>query len=134
MNIRFWGLRALKFLFLGALFVGLAGYVTMSLWNWLVPVLFHGPVLSFGQALGLFALSKILLGGFGGGHRRRWQRQRGAWGAKGREMWRQRMESRLATLPEEQRERFRQKFAKCAGKHGWGESTAEATSNQPVSG
>jgi hypothetical protein len=56
---------------LGAAFVALLVFVTMSLWNWLVPELFHGPVVSFWQAAGLLILSKILLSGFhhrGGRH------------------------------------------------------------------
>ena len=59
-------LRILKFIGLGILgiaFVFAAVYVTMSLWNWLIPELFNGPVLSFWQTTGLFILSKILLSG-----------------------------------------------------------------------
>jgi hypothetical protein len=57
-------LRILKFVGFGILglgFVTLA--VTMSLWNWLIPSLFSGPVLTFWQTAGLFLLSKILLTG-----------------------------------------------------------------------
>jgi hypothetical protein len=40
-----------------------------ALWNWLVPVLFNGPELTFWQTAGLFLLSKILLTGIApGGH------------------------------------------------------------------
>lgn len=51
--------------------VGLAttfGYVIMRLWNWLMPMIFGLPVLTFWQAAGLFILSKLLLGGIGGGN------------------------------------------------------------------
>ena len=58
---------------LGVLAIFVFGWVTMSLWNWLVPVLFAGPVITFWQALGLFLLSKILFSGFGGG-KRGWHR------------------------------------------------------------
>ena len=34
--------------------------VTMLLWNWLIPTLFSGPVITYWQALGLILLSKIL--------------------------------------------------------------------------
>ena len=50
--------------------VGLAttfGYVIMKLWNWLMPMIFGLPTLTFWQAAGLFILSKLLLGGIGGG-------------------------------------------------------------------
>lgn len=45
----------------------LLGFVIMWLWNWLMPDIFGLPSLTFWQAVGLFILSKILLGGFGGG-------------------------------------------------------------------
>lgn len=65
-------LRVLKFAGFGILGVGfiiLAVFLTMSLWNWLIPSLFHGPALNFWQTAGLFLLSKILLTGIGpGGH------------------------------------------------------------------
>jgi hypothetical protein len=68
-------MRVLKFIGFGILglgFVTLAVFVTMSLWNWLIPLLFSGPVLNFWQTAGLFILSKILLTGVApGGHHHR---------------------------------------------------------------
>ena len=49
--------------------VGLAilfGFVIMWLWNWLMPDLFGLPSLTYWQAVGLFILFKILIGGCGG--------------------------------------------------------------------
>ena len=51
---------------LGLLAITLLGVVTMLLWNWLVPDLFNGPVITYWQALGLLVLSKILFWGWGG--------------------------------------------------------------------
>ena len=65
MNRRFKLFRALKIAVMITLFINIAGFGTMYLWNWLVPLLFHGPVVTFLQALGLLVLSKILFGGFG---------------------------------------------------------------------
>jgi len=73
-------LRILKYVGFGILGVAaLALFIllTMGLWNWLIPALFHGPVLSYWQTAGLFILSKILLTGVapgGSGHdpRRKW--------------------------------------------------------------
>lgn len=67
-------LRTLKFAGMGILVIGgitLAVFITMSLWNCLIPLLFHGPVITFWQTTGLIVLSKILLSGFapGGGRR-----------------------------------------------------------------
>lgn len=61
-------LKYVGFGILGIGFVILAIFVTMSLWNALIPQLFHGPVLTFWQAAGLFLLSKILLTGVAPGH------------------------------------------------------------------
>ncbi len=41
-------------------------FVVMWLWNWLVPEVFNGPVLTYWQTLGLLILSKILFSGIGG--------------------------------------------------------------------
>ncbi len=59
-------LRILKYVGFGILglgFITLAVFLTMALWNALIPQLFHGPVLTFWQTAGLFLLSKILLTG-----------------------------------------------------------------------
>jgi hypothetical protein len=56
-------LKYAGFAVLGIGFIILAVFVTMSLWNALIPSLFHGPVLTFWQTAGIFLLSKILLTG-----------------------------------------------------------------------
>ncbi len=53
------------------------GFIIMLLWNALMPVIFRLPEITFWQALGLFLLSRLLLGGFGpGGGGRRERRNR----------------------------------------------------------
>ena len=62
-------------------FVALGGAVVMALWNWLLPSLFGLPMVTFWQALGLLALSRILFGGVrlsGRGHGKSgWSRRHG---------------------------------------------------------
>lgn len=104
------------FLFILAIigFGALAGLVVMWLWNWLMPALFGLTTITFAQALGLFALSKILFGGFkgrGGGMR---GGPKGAWGRRFREKW--------ANMSEEEREKFR----RCGGRH-WGMKAGNET-------
>lgn len=41
----------------------LFGWVTMLLWNWLVPVIFGLGTITFWQALGLIVLVKLVFGG-----------------------------------------------------------------------
>lgn len=68
-------LKCVGFGILGLAFVVLAIFITMSLWNWLIPMLFHGPVLTFWQTAALFLLSKILLTGIAPcGHHRSYRR------------------------------------------------------------
>lgn len=45
----------------------LFGFVIMWLWNWLMPEVFGLPLLTYWQAVGLFILLKLLLGGCGSG-------------------------------------------------------------------
>lgn len=66
--------RVLKFTGIGLFWLGLIIlilFLTMNLWNWLIPVLFHGPVITFWQTAGLIVLSKIFMSGFSGGGGRR---------------------------------------------------------------
>ena len=69
------------------------GYGVMSLWNWLMPVIFKLPLLTYWQAIGLLALSWIFFGSWRGFHRH---------GG-----WRQGMHERWAQMTPEQREEFR---------------------------
>jgi hypothetical protein len=75
----FWFLRIIKFVILLAVACAVVGFIVMRLWNWLVPGLFGGPVLSFAQALGLFALGRLLFGRFGGGRRIGWRGRMRGW-------------------------------------------------------
>jgi hypothetical protein len=64
------------------LFVWLFGEIVMHLWNWLMPALFGLKLITFWQALGLLVLSRILVGGLGGGSnnpRRRERRWKDRW-------------------------------------------------------
>ena len=87
-----------KMVAFGLMAIALVGLATMLLWNWLVPELFHGPVISFWQALGLLVLTKILFWSFAkkshnyGGH------------------WRPYWKDKWNAMTPEVRERFKQKM------------------------
>ncbi|OFY68129.1 MAG: hypothetical protein A2V64_07810 [Bacteroidetes bacterium RBG_13_43_22] len=75
-------LNVLKYVGFGILGVGLIiGVIfgVQALWNWLIPELFNGPVLTYWQTLGLFFLSKILLTGIAPGsqhnHDKKWKKK-----------------------------------------------------------
>jgi hypothetical protein len=91
-----------KMVVCGLLAVVLFGLMTQLLWNWLVPVLFSGPVISFWQAMGLLVLSKMLFWGFGGGHRK--------WSGHRNHQWKRQWMDRYSKLSPEDREKFKQKF------------------------
>ncbi len=75
----------------GLLFLGT--WVTMLLWNMLMPVIFGLTVITFWQALGLFVLARILFGGPpGGGHGRFPRKPR----FKDREAWKDYMREHFA--------------------------------------
>jgi hypothetical protein len=78
-----------------ALFVFIGGELVMHLWNWLLPPLFGFREVTFWQALGLLALCRILVGGFG---------VRGS----SRSNVRSRMAERWDRMTPEERERCRQ--------------------------
>lgn len=87
-----------KFILMGLVALAVIGLVTMTLWNWLVPALFSGPVITYWQALGLLALSKILFWSVGkrGGH------HNGGW----KPYWKQ----RWSNMSPEDREKLRAKM------------------------
>lgn len=91
MNRKWFILAPLGFI----VFITLGGFVVMYLWNWLLPPLFDWPQVTFWQALGILALSRILFGGFGFN------------GASGYGM-RHRLKKRFEDMTPEERERFHQ--------------------------
>jgi hypothetical protein len=58
------GRKLLWLLPIGIVAISIFGFGVMSLWNWLVPELFGGKLITFWQALGMLVLSRILVGGF----------------------------------------------------------------------
>jgi len=74
-------LKYVGFGILGLGFVAFAIWLTMTLWNWLIPDLFNGPEIGYWQTAGLFILSKILLTGIAPGkghdksHDNKWKRK-----------------------------------------------------------
>lgn len=98
------GMKAVKILgmiVIGFILVWAFVLATMYLWNWLIPTLFAGPVISFWQAAGLLALSKILFGGFGkgSGHSNHWKSR-----------WKSRWQEKWSHMTPEDQEHFKQKM------------------------
>ena len=79
-----------------AIFIWIGGEVVMHLWNWNLPAVFGWRQITFWQALGLFALCRILFGDLG-------MRVRGPH----RSNFRRRMAERWEQMTPEEREKFR---------------------------
>src|ERR1700689_4208525 len=90
-----------------AAFLSLAGFVVMSLWNALIPAIFHLGVITFWQALGIFILCKILFGFGKGGHR------------GGAPWMRHKMAERFKNMTPEEREKFKEKWGQRCGHGRW---------------
>jgi len=98
-----WVVKGAAFVVLAVVGIAVFSYVLMNLWNWLVPSLFHGPVVQFWQAVGLLVLSRILFGGLRG---------RGGWHGHWRgRMWRE----RWANMTPEERARLRERCQERCG-------------------
>lgn len=67
------------FMILGLAAVVLFGWIVMLLWNAVLVPAAGASLITFWQALGLLVLSRILVGGFGGGGRHRGRRMREKW-------------------------------------------------------
>ena len=89
-----------------AAFVALGGAVVMLLWNGLMPAIFGLPQVTFWQALGLLALSRILFGGSG-------------WRGHARSHVRRQVGERCGRMSTEERERFRQGMGERLGFGAW---------------
>jgi hypothetical protein len=96
---RFW-VRKVPFIVLViGLIIVIKSAIVLLLWNALIPNLFHGPLLTYPQALGLTVLAKLLFGfarfgPFAGRH----------WGPPWKARW--------AGLPAEEREKLREEIRK----------------------
>ncbi|HOY96466.1 MAG TPA: hypothetical protein PK509_12055 [Catalimonadaceae bacterium] len=94
-----------KRIFFPILFLGLGlamAALLMLLWNAILPELFRFPVLSYGQALGLLIICRILFGSF------RMGPGGGGFGKPG-------FQERFRNLSEEDREKMRQRWKEKCG-------------------
>ena len=91
------GLHVLKVVVIVAVAITVFSFVTMHLWNWVMPSVFGLRTITWLQALGLMVLGKILFGGF----------HRHGGGFRGQREWKHRMVEKWMEMSPEERERFR---------------------------
>ena len=80
------------------------GYITMWLWNALLPEIFHLPEITFWQSLGILILSRIIFGGIGGHH------------ARHTNHWRNNIREKWQNMTPEERENFMKNHSNA---HDW---------------
>jgi hypothetical protein len=118
---KFWIKKGLMILFFGIAAILIFGFVVMGLWNAILPVVLGVKVITFWQALGILLLSKILFGGFGGGH------NRGGWRNKGKWM---EMKDKFAGMTPEEREKFKAEWKnKCGNRWSMGQTTNDSSAD-----
>lgn len=105
---------------LGITVIFVVGFITMQLWNWLIPSLFHGPIITIWQALGLLLLSKLLFWGFGGGKGQHHSDRKKAF-------WRARWQQKFASMTPEERELVKQKM-----KEKWCSRQEKKSTSEPA--
>jgi len=90
-----------------AVFLWIGGEVVMHLWNWNLPAVFGWREITFWQAIGLFALCRILFGDLG---------MRVSPRSNIRRRINERMNERWERMTPEEREKFRQSWrSRCGG-------------------
>lgn len=128
--------RKFRFLFIlmPLAFITIAAFVTMGLWNWLMPALFGLGTITFLKAAGLLLLAKILFGWPGAGRVSKFRghhhygRMAFAGGMPRKdfgdhEAWKTRMQERWQNLSPMQKEKF---ASHCCGRF-YNYNTAEDT-------
>jgi len=99
-----------RFIIIPLLVVPLAGFVVMSLWNWLAPAILGVGMITFWQAVGILILLRILFGGPGryGRYFHRgyaFQGYGNHYGHRGA-MWRMRMYRKWQNMTPEQKRKY----------------------------
>ena len=111
--------KVLFFILMAAVAIIVFGGLVMLLWNnVLVEVVNISPI-TFGQALGILLLSKILFGGW-----------RGGWGGE-RHHWKNKMGEKWSAMTPEEREKFKAQWQKRCGSWSAPFSKREPTPPNP---
>jgi hypothetical protein len=91
-------------------------WITMLLWNWLMPSIFDLRMINYWEAAGLMILGRMLIGSFKGGHS---HCGHGGWGHKHHGYWKRRWEDKMANMTPEEREKFKMGMSKCGDWGRW---------------
>jgi hypothetical protein len=103
------------------------GWVTMHLWNWVIPGLTGWHTIDYWHAIGLLVLCKILFGGFRKGGHGCWGGRcgHGGWRHRRHGEWKKRWEEKMANMSPEEKAKIMAKMDKCGWGGKWDESSME---------
>ena len=110
--------KVVFFILMAAIAIVVFGGIVMLLWNNILAEVLQISTITFGQALGILLLAKILFGGW-----------RGGW--SGRQHWKNKMREKWSTMTPEEREKFREQWQKLCGPWGAGFGKRETTTANP---
>jgi hypothetical protein len=111
--------KIIMWILLGFAFVVVITFITQHLWNWLVPVIFKGPAITFWQTLGLLLLSKIIFSGFGRKHHHYKNPQHS---------WKEKFYGKFSNMSPEDKETFKNKM-----KEKWCSDFSRSSEEKPAS-
>src|SRR5688572_11829692 len=95
--------KVLFFIVIAVAAIIVFGGTVMLLWNNILVEVLNISRITFGQALGILVLAKILFGGW-----------RGGWGG-GRHHWKNKMREKWSAMTPEEREKFKEQWQKRCG-------------------
>ena len=101
-------IKGLKIFILGAVAIFIFGFITMELWNWLMPEIFGLTTICWGQAMGLLVLSKIFFG-FGRGGKRCCAKEKVKDKVKRHLGWKEKVKERYDNMSDEEKEKMKDK-------------------------
>lgn len=110
-----WIMRCVKFSLLAIAGGMLMAYITMLLWNNLLPGIAGLPLITFWQSVGILILTRLLFG-MGRG------KSCCGGGVSWKGGWRERLQEKMNRMSPEEREKFKSKFSACCGPR-WNEPT-----------
>lgn len=122
----FWVVKFIKMLAFIALFVLVIGTAVMIVWNILMPEIFNLPYITFGQAIGLTVLCRLLTGSF-----------RTGMSHNGGDSWeiKQKMWEKWGQMTPEEREKWKTEWrARCSHRRpiGWKITESQDQNNDQI--
>ncbi|WP_018610905.1 hypothetical protein [Segetibacter koreensis] len=117
MKQSFWIKKLAGFILMAAVAILLFTFIVMTLWNNILTPVIGVRVITFGQAVGILVLSRILFGGFRGG----------GWRGRGK-YWNSEMRNKWQSMTPEEKEKFTHEWkSRCSRNYSF--SNKDASSN-----